>query len=149
MGDESLAWRLKVLRASLAMMGLLLAGETAMAQPRAPLAALSQIEPGMWQLRAEGQPTRNICLADPDSFVQMRHSGTACSRLVIANEKNNATVHYSCPGAGWGRTTLRVTTPRAVIVDTQGIADNAPFAFVTEARRTGDCPSTKSAGLDR
>jgi hypothetical protein len=72
----------------------------------------------------------------------------ACSRLVIENERTSATVHYSCPGAGWGRTTLRITTPRSARIDTQGIAANAPFDVSVDARRTGDC-GTKPTGLIR
>jgi hypothetical protein len=106
---------------------------------RPPLSALAMLQPGLWQLRAEGEPNRNVCVGDPHALIQLRHKGGTCTRLVIANEKSSATIHYSCPGAGWGRTTLRVETPRLATIDTQGIADNAPFAFVAEARRIGEC----------
>ena len=59
--------------------------------------------------------------------------------MVIGSDAGGATIHYSCPGAGWGRTTIKVSTPRAVSIDTQGIADNAPFAFTSQARRVGEC----------
>lgn len=104
-----------------------------------PLAALGQLEPGMWQLRAPGEAPRNICVSDPAALVQLQHARNTCRRLVVTNDKTVSTVQYSCPGAGWGRTTVRVSTPRAASIDTQGIADNAPFAYVAEARRTGDC----------
>lgn len=111
-----------------------------------PLVALNQLEPGMWQLRAPGEAPRNLCVTDPASLVQLQHARTSCRQLVVANERTTSTVQYSCPGAGWGRTTVRVSTPRAATIDTQGIAANAPFAFVAEARRTGDC-GTQSASL--
>jgi hypothetical protein len=79
--------------------------------------------------------------------MQLQHGATACSRLVIGNEKASATVHYSCPGAGWGRTTLRVETPRLARIDTQGIANNAPFAFSAEARRIGACDKLIPAAI--
>lgn len=122
----------------------MLAAAVAIAAPaatdvRSPLFALAMLQQGLWQLRGEGEPTRTICVADPYALIQLRHKATACARLVIANQKSTATVHYSCPGAGWGRTTLRVETPRLATIDTQGIADNAPFAFKAEARRIGSC----------
>ncbi|XHR99279.1 hypothetical protein ACFB49_08740 [Sphingomonas sp. DBB INV C78] len=123
-------------------------GCVAHAQPT-QLAVASALEPGLWQLQAEGEAPRKICVGpDTGALVQVRHAGTACSRLVIANQKSSATVHYSCPGAGWGRTTVKMVTPRSVTLDTQGIAANAPFAFTADARRMGDCP-TKSASLNR
>lgn len=111
------------------------------------LAATGALEPGLWQLQAEGQAPRNICVGDPAALVQLRHADVSCSRLVIADQQGSATVHYSCPGAGWGRTTLKVVTPRAATIETQGIAENAPFAFTANARRTGNCP-VRSAGLN-
>ena len=110
------------------------------------LVATGGLEPGLWQVREDGQASRKMCVADPSTLVQLRHANMPCSRLVIANQPGAATVHYSCPGAGWGRTTLKVVTPRAVTIDTQGIADNAPFAFTADARRVGDC-AARSAGL--
>jgi hypothetical protein len=118
----------------------------AFAQPRPALPALAMIEPGLWQLRTQGETPRSICVADPNSLIQLRHRAAPCSRLVIASEKAAATVHYSCPGAGWGRTTLRVETPRLARIDSQGIADNEPFAFTAEARRIGPCGEQLSAG---
>lgn len=115
-------------------------------QPRPALPALSMLEPGLYRLVSEGEAPRNICVANPDNLIQLRHSTAACGRLVIASEKSSATVHYSCPGAGWGRTTLRVETPRLARIDSQGIADNAPFAFTAEARRIGPCGERLSAG---
>jgi hypothetical protein len=105
------------------------------------LTALDSIERGEWRLRIPGEAPRSICVADPATLLQLRHSHAACSRLVIANEAQQATVHYSCPTAGWGRTTVRVLTPRAITIDTQGIADNAPFAFSADAHRVGACPA--------
>jgi len=112
------------------------------------LAATGGLEPGLWQLQGDGGAPRKICVSDPGALVQIRHVNAPCSRLVISNERHSATVHYSCPGMGWGRTTLKVVTPRSVTIETQGIADNAPFAFTADARRMGDCP-TRSASLNR
>ena len=122
-------------------LALLFLAQIGWAQPAAPgLASLAVLQPGQWELRVERAEPRSICLVDPDLLVQTRHSGADCKRLVIANEKNAATVHYTCPGGGWGRTSLTVETPRHVRIATQGIAANAPFDDMIDAHRTGDCP---------
>lgn len=130
---------------------LLLGATIAHAAPRAAMtpAALGPIEPGLWEMVADGEPTRAICVADPVALTQIRHGAAACTRLVIADEGTSAVVHYSCPGAGWGRTSLRVESPRAVRIDTQGIAGSAPFAFAGEARRTGACGGTNRSAAAR
>ncbi|WP_156679551.1 DUF3617 domain-containing protein [Sphingomonas profundi] len=119
------------------------AAAPAAAQP--VLNALAPIAPGQWLLRIAGERPRAMCVTNPEALIQIRHRASACSRLVIADEKASATVHYSCPSAGWGRTTLRVATANAVRISTQGIADNAPFAFEADARRTGDCPARSAS----
>lgn len=133
--------RSRVLRPLFASL-LLLAAIAAPAQPaRAPILALGAIEPGQWELRAPGARAaeRSLCVADPAVLLQLRHPGAACSRFVIDNQPQSTTVHYTCPGAGHGRTTIRVETSQLVQIDSQGIADNAPFAMSYEGRRTGAC----------
>ncbi|MBD3759200.1 MAG: hypothetical protein IE929_00440 [Rhizorhabdus sp.] len=103
------------------------------------LTALGQIETGLWQLDVYGKPPRQVCITDPVALVQVEHDQPGCSRFVIANEAKSSTVHYSCQRAGWGRTTVRVETPRAATIETQGIARNAPFDYSVQARRIGTC----------
>lgn len=105
------------------------------------LPALAGIEKGMWEMRSRGssaQP-RRICVADPAALIQIRHGATACSRFVIDSQADRATVHYTCPGAGHGRTTIRVETGRLIQIQSQGIAENSPFDFSYEGRRVGNC----------
>jgi len=78
-------------------------------------------------------------VADGSDLIQVVHDQSGCSRFVVANEAKSATVHYSCQAAGWGRTTIRVETPRSAQVQTQGIAKNAPFDYTLVARRVGAC----------
>jgi hypothetical protein len=113
----------------------------AFSQPAAAptLTALQSVEAGQWQLRAVGGQTRSICLSDPRALLQLQHIGATCSRFVIANDAKQSTVHYTCPGAGHGRTTVRVETPRLVQIDSQGVAQNEPFSMVWEGRRVGQC----------
>ncbi len=109
--------------------------------------ALDTLQPGMWQIRTLGavKSERSLCVADPAALVRLRHGTAACTQLVISNTSREATVHYSCPGAGWGRTSLRLESPVQATIDTQGIAENAPFAFKAEARRTGSCAPIRSS----
>lgn len=101
--------------------------------------ALSNVERGQWQLRESGGATRGMCVSDPTLFFQLRGRGANCSRFVVENAAASATVHYTCPGTGHGRTTIAVETPRLLRIDSQGIDAGAPFAIEVEARRTGSC----------
>lgn len=106
------------------------------------LAMLGTLERGLWQLRDRDDsaaPVRNLCLGDPRVLLQLRHERAQCSRYVIEDADRTVTVHYTCPGAGHGRTTIRKETSRLVQIDTQGIANGAPFSNAYEARRTGPC----------
>ena len=118
------------------------------AADRGKLTALSQLEPGLWQLRdldRRGAPPQVICVADPEILMQVQHRNAPCSRIVIANDAKGATVHYTCPATGFGRTALRVETPRLAQIDTQGISGKSPFAYRLEARRTGACGTSGGA----
>ena len=104
------------------------------------LAMLNELERGAWQLRdRDGGATRSICLGDALQLVQLQHSGRTCSRYVIEDTPSSVTVHYSCPGAGYGHTTIRRETNRLVQVMTQGVSGGAPFSTSYEVRRTGAC----------
>lgn len=112
----------------------------------APIPALDVLQPGQWELRGEGSSTvRSLCLGDPRLLLQIRHGSQQCSRFVIGNTARVATVQYSCGGAGNGRTTVRVETPRLVQIDTQGMADKSPFVMRFEGRRTGACTGAVSS----
>jgi len=128
-----------------ALFGLLLIGGlTAAAPARAPeLVALTRIETGQWQLKEPGAAAtvRSLCITDAAVLLQLGHSGAQCSRFVIADTPDTATVHYTCPGAGHGRTTISLETPRLLHIQTQGIAAGAPFDLDYEGRRIGACPA--------
>ena len=138
-------------RRLLALLGATLAGSAALAAQtgtaEAPLAALARLEPGLWQMREIGNPNAaplKLCVADPAVLMQLQHRQAPCSRLVISNDTNQATVHYTCPANGFGRTSLKVETPRLAKIDTQGIMDKLPFEFRFEARRVGECPTARN-----
>jgi len=137
-------------RASFALLIAALAATPALTQGGGnKLSALARLEPGLWQLRNledESARPQSICVADPSVLMQVQHRNSPCSRLVIDNGANTATVHYTCPAGGFGRTTLRAETSRLAKIDTQGISGNAPFAYRAEARRVGACGATASRG---
>lgn len=129
---------------SIAIVGLAFsssASESASPVKVAPLAALSALQPGQWVLKARdgSGAIKTLCLGDPRILLQMRHPGVRCSQYVVENDAQRVVVHYSCPGAGNGRTVVRLETPRLVQIDSQGIAGNTPFDVVYEGRRIGDC----------
>jgi hypothetical protein len=102
---------------------------------------LDRLEKGSWQLRERGKDTvlQTICVGDARRMIQIQHPRSTCSRYIIEDTPNSVTVHYTCPGAGHGRTSIRSETNRLVQIDTQGIADGKPFSQAIEARRAGGC----------
>ena len=138
---ESTVTRLTGLRPLL--LGALILAGTATAHPaRAPgLAALSSLEPGLWELKARGKggEYRRLCLGDPRQLLQIRHGRSSCRRFVVTDSPHHVVVTYDCDAAGNGRTDLRVETRRLVQIQSQGIAGGAPFSFAMEGRRVGGC----------
>lgn len=138
----------RFLRAACVLLASAIAASAAPAE--APtLTALSQIQSGEWTLssRDRSVPARRLCLGDPRALLQIRHGGAGCGRFVIANDPRQLVVHYTCPGAGHGRTTVRVESERLIHIDSQGIAENMPFDWSFEGRRTGECSASDRAGL--
>jgi hypothetical protein len=125
--------------AALLGFGLFLAWPGAGQQPGA-IPMLTRLESGLWELRGPSNGRiAAICLGNPIQLTQPRHGTAACSRDVVAADANSMTVNYSCPGAGRGRTTIRIETPRLIQIDSQGLDHGAPFALRAEARRIGAC----------
>lgn len=132
--------------AELVSSGALSAPVRGVAVPPKPLtAALGLIAPGKWELHdLDGAaPPVAMCVADPDLFVQLQHAGRQCSRFIVDDSPTSATVHYTCPGAGHGRTVIQVENARRFRLDTLGIASGAPFEFRYEARRVGACAAPR------
>lgn len=119
--------------------------------PSAPIKALTTVQPGLWDIRSRDNPdaNRSFCMSDAKILLQLRHPNNVCTRFVISDDADEATVQYSCASSGNGRTTVRVETPRLVQIDTQGIADQSPFAFSAEARRLGACAASSPGVASR
>ncbi len=128
-----------ILRCTLAASAV--AGATAVPAQAPSLAMLDRLEKGSWQLRERGSDAvlQTVCVGDARRMIQVQHPRANCSRYIIEDTPNSVTVHYTCPGAGHGRTSIRSETNRLVQIDTQGIADGKPFSQAIEARRAGPC----------
>jgi hypothetical protein len=125
----------------------LLTGIGCAANAQAPgLDILAQLDRGEWVLRTPGETAggKPICVTDPALLLQLRHGTSSCNRFVIASDPHAMTVHYTCPGAGYGRTTITMEAPKLAQIDTQGVAGGEPFQLSYEARWSGAC--TGNAG---
>lgn len=109
------------------------------AQP-ARLAMLDGLSKGEWTVRyRDGAPSRKICVKTGRELIQIKHRQGNCSRFVVEDGANESTVQYTCPGNGYGRTSIRRETDSLAQIESQGIADGLPFQLTAEARRTGTC----------
>lgn len=122
--------------AALTLLGL---GTLAWAAPSLLLTA--KLEKGGWTVvdRDGGSAARRLCFGDAAQLIQIEHGPVPCRYYVIENKPQSLVVHYSCEGAGYGRTTIRRETNRLVQVDTQGVHRGRIFEHKYEARRTGSC----------
>lgn len=110
----------------------------------AALGVLDRIEPGRWELhsRTPGEPPETVCLPNGRRLIQLRHPGIACDSYVVEDLPDQVVVQYTCPRRGYGRTHIRRENARLVQIETQGIAQGAPFDVVAEGRRVGSCAIT-------
>jgi hypothetical protein len=122
-----------------AMAALCLSAAPSLGQGSA-LAALDKLAPGSWELRFRPDNSRQrICIRDGRELIQLRHPQAGCSRFVIEDTANRATVQYTCRGHGYGRTQIWSETPNIAQIEGQGLVDGQPFQFSAEARRVGSC----------
>lgn len=119
--------------AMLAMSGLPPA--SAQGQP----SALSALSAGEWTVRIRGGETRKICVRNARELAKLRHTRSRCTTKVLRDDGKTATVRYTCPGNGYGETTITRESGRLAQIRSQGLEDGMPFDFSAEARRIGDC----------
>ncbi|QIQ88292.1 MAG: hypothetical protein G9473_14095 [Erythrobacter sp.] len=104
------------------------------------LAMLGSLAKGEWTIKSrDGSAERKVCVRSGEELIQLRHEDRNCSRFVVEDEPSKVTVQYTCPGNGYGRTSIRRETDTLVQIESQGIASGLPFEFAAEARRTGSC----------
>ena len=133
----------------LRLAGLLIGGISAalalMAAQRPQLFA--QTAPGLWEMSGvpgTSAPQRQ-CVGDVLALARFQHLRRNCAMRLTSDAPASAVIDYSCGGAGFGHTKVDMITPRSLRIDTQGIADQEPFAYVLQARRIGDCPAIAAA----
>ena len=102
-------------------------------------AVFTQTSGGLWEVSRANGGRRNICVADPTLLAQYEHLRASCSRNVLRNQQAKAEIHYTCAGGAFGQSTVELITPRSLRIETQGISNNAPFHYVLQARRIGNC----------
>jgi hypothetical protein len=106
----------------------------------AGLAMLSSLTSGSWEIRVRGEEgASRICVRNGRELIQIRHRRNTCTTQVLEDGASNVTVEYSCPGNGFGRTSIRRETAQLVQINTQGFEGGVPFHFNAEARRVGGC----------
>ena len=104
------------------------------------LAMLGTLSKGEWTIKQRGSTgDRRICIKSGAELIQLMHRESGCSRFVVEDGAARVTVQYTCPGNGYGRTSIRRETGALVQLESQGIHDGMPFQLTAEARRTGDC----------
>lgn len=104
------------------------------------LSMLGALAPGEWTIKQRGSaPDRKICVKSGAELIQLRHRESGCSKFVVEDGAARLTVQYTCPGNGYGRTSIRRETGSLVQLESQGIYQGMPFEMTAEARRTGDC----------
>lgn len=140
---SAIAGRWRAVMAALVLGGALIGGAGVAQAPG--LGGLAGLERGDWELhvRKAGGAVSHICLGDPRMLLQIQHPRNICRRYVVTDTAQHIVVTYDCAAAGNGRTDLRIETARLVQIQSQGVADSAPFSFQMEARRIGTCRATR------
>jgi hypothetical protein len=108
---------------------------------RPTLAMLDLLQPGQWEVRdrdLSGGRSR-LCLESGRRLIQIRHMREACRSFTVQDTAEAVTVHYTCPGNGYGQTSVRFESAQLVQLETQGIAQGLPFNVRAEVRRVGAC----------
>ncbi|WP_223262852.1 hypothetical protein [Sphingobium sp. SCG-1] len=105
-----------------------------------PPKELAALESGQWVLKdRETGRERRLCLGDRRQLLQLRQVRHQCARFVVTDSERQVSVTNDCGAAGNERTDIRIETPRLFQLQSQGIADGAPFAAAIEGRHVGIC----------
>lgn len=94
---------------------------------------------GLWEVSRNNGGRRTVCLPDPIALAQYEHLRSNCERDLVRNGQSRAEIHYTCQSGSFGQSNVELITPRSLRIETQGISNNAPFHYVLQARRLGDC----------
>jgi hypothetical protein len=131
---------------TLTKIGALTAGSLMLLAAANP-AALSQAQPGVWEI--SGAPGTNgpvrQCLADLSALARYEHRTNNCVAKVSKDGGTSASIEYTCGGAGFGHSEIDMLTPRSLRISTQGISGGLPFNYVLQAHRVDDCVKTPAS----
>jgi hypothetical protein len=128
---------------SFGLVALLAFAAPALTAQRPSLAMLDQLQPGQWEVRdrdLSGGRSR-LCIDNGRRLIQIRHMRETCRSFTVQDTADAVTVHYTCPGNGYGQTSVRFESAQLVQLETQGIAQGLPFNMRAEVRRVGACTS--------
>jgi hypothetical protein len=100
---------------------------------------LSRTSGGLWEVSRTGAAPVRLCVANPAALAQFEHRNASCARDVLRDSGTDLTISYKCAGGGFGHSKIRLVTPRSLRIETQGISGSAPFKYVLQARRVGNC----------
>lgn len=110
--------------------------------------ALAGIAGGLWEV--DGVPGHRApirtCVAEPLQLAYVEHGKAKCTPTILGDSPPNLRLSYQCTGGGFGQASVKAITPRSLRLDVQGIADGAPYNYVMQARRIGDCPAVVTPG---
>lgn len=112
---------------------------------------LAAAAPGLWELSGvpgAKTPVRE-CIAKLASLAQYEHRTRSCKATTLSDSDKVTVINYTCGANDFGRTSIKVITPRNLKIDTQGISDGLPFAYKIEARRVGECKAAGGGGSER
>ncbi len=105
------------------------------------LTMLDGLDRGLWEVRYRTvDETKKICLRTGRELIQLRHPGPQCSWTVIEDGPAQVTVHYSCPGKGYGQTNIRRETSTLVQIGGNATVGRNVYNVAAEARLVGSCP---------
>lgn len=99
----------------------------------------SEVDGGEWEISRSGAQPVKLCVADPAALAQFEHRNSSCTREIVRESGSGLTINYTCARGEFGHSTVTVVTPRSLRIETQGISGNAPFKYVFQARRVGNC----------
>lgn len=136
------------MKTKLTLIGLTAAAFALMA---AALPAIIADSGGLWEVSrsATGANAERRCVPSAQVLAQWEHRQLPCTRTVVTATATEAVINYTCPGGSFGRSMLKVITPRTLRIETQGISDGFPFNYVLHARRIGECPAALRPRLTR
>ena len=122
---------------STACAGLAAASAAAAPPPR----ALAGVAPGLWEVSrtAAGTGARRMCVSNVLELGSYALSGRQCDRTILRRDSGGVLLDISCAGGDFARSTIEVTTPRSLRIQTQGIRAGEPFDMRLYARRSGSC----------